>query len=151
MEIERKFLYERLPEAAGEPRRIEQGYLAITEDGTEVRVRRWEYGQVLTVKHGSGEVRIEVELPIDDEQFDELWPLTEGARIEKERWIASLGELEAELDVFEGELEGLRIAEIEFPDEDAARAFDPPGWLGAEVTEDKRYSNERLATDGPPG
>jgi CYTH domain-containing protein len=151
MEIERRFLYERLPDVAREPRRIEQGYLAITEDGTEVRVRRWEDGRVLTVKHGSGEVRIEVELPIDDEQFDELWPLTEGARIEKERWIAPLGELEAELDVFEGELDGLRIAEIEFPDEDAARAFDPPGWLGPEVTEDKRYSNERLATVGLPG
>ena len=151
MEIERKFLFDELPDDAGSSRRIEQGYLAITEDGTEVRVRRWPDGRRLTVKHGSGEVRTEVELPLDEEQFSELWPLTEGRRVAKTRWHAPIGDLELELDVFEGPLEGLRVAEVEFPDEAAAEAFEPPGWIGAEVAEDPRYANERLATDGMPG
>jgi adenylate cyclase len=150
MEIERKFLFDELPDEAGSSRRIEQGYLAITEEGTEVRVRRWPGAQVLTVKHGSGEVRVEVEVDIDETQFDELWPLTNGARVEKTRWVAPLGELELELDVFEGSLAGLKVAEIEFPDEAAADAFDPPPWLGEEVTEDERYANEHLATEGRP-
>ena len=150
MEIERKFLFDELPDDAGSSRRIEQGYLAITDEGTEVRVRRWPDAQVLTVKHGSGQVRVEVEVEIDETQFDELWALTEGARVEKTRWVASLGELEVELDVFEGSLAGLKVAEIEFPDEAAADAFDPPEWLGEEVTEDERYANEHLATEGRP-
>jgi adenylate cyclase len=150
MEIERKFLLERLPDEAAEPRRIEQGYLALDE-GTEVRVRRWPDGHALTVKHGSGEVRTEVELMLSEEEFSELWPLTEGRRVHKTRWIAALGELEAELDVYEGELHGLLVAEVEFPDEEASGTFEPPDWFGAEVTEDSRYSNERLATDGRPG
>ena len=151
MEIERKFLFDELPGDAGSEQRIEQGYLAITNDGTEVRVRRWPDGQVLTVKHGTGEVRIEVELSLDEEQFSELWPLTEGRRVTKTRWHAPIGDLEWDLDVFEGSLEGLRIAEVEFPDEAAAEAFEePPDWIGREVTEDPRYANERLATDGIP-
>jgi adenylate cyclase len=151
MEIERKFLFERLPQDAGSSQRIEQGYLAITDDGTEVRVRRWSDGQVLTVKHGSGEVRTEVELALSAEQFSELWPLTEGRRIAKTRWHAPVGDLEWDLDVFEGSLEGLKVAEVEFSDEEEARAFEPPDWIGEEVTEDPRYANERLATDGVPG
>ena len=150
MEIERKFLVDRVPDEAEAPRRIDQGYLAITEDGTEVRVRRWPGGQVLTVKHGSGEVRTEVELELDEEQYSELWPLTEGARVRKCRWVVPLGELQVELDLFEGELEGLRVAEVEFPDMDAANSFEPPDWFGAEVTEDHRYANESLATRGLP-
>ena len=101
MEIERKFLFDELPGDAGSEQRIEQGYLAITNDGTEVRVRRWPDGQVLTVKHGTGEVRIEVELSLDEEQFSELWPLTEGRRVTKTRWHAPIGDLEWDLDVFE--------------------------------------------------
>ena len=151
MEIERKFLFDRLPEDAGSAQRIEQGYLAISDDGTQVRVRRWANGQALTVKHGSGEVRTEVELLLDEEQFSELWPLTDGRRVTKTRWHAPLGDLEWDLDVFEGSLEGLKIAEIEFPDEAAAEAFDPPDWIGREVTDDPRYTNARLSTDGIPG
>ncbi len=149
MEIERKFLFDSRPASASGPRRIDQGYLAITDDGTEVRVRRWPGGQALTVKHGAGEVRTEVELGLDEAQFDELWPLTAGARVHKERWVVPLGELQVELDIFEGELEGLRVAEVEFPDEDAAHAFEPPDWFGAEVTDDHRYANESLATARP--
>ena len=150
MEIERKFLVEDRPDEAGDPRRIDQGYLALTDDGTEVRVRRWQDGHALTVKHGSGEVRTEVELCLDEDQFDELWPLTEGRRVHKERWIVPLGEREAELDVYEGELEGLRTVEVEFPDEASADAFEPPAWFGDEVTEDERYANENLARHGRP-
>lgn len=150
MEIERKFLFDELPDGAGSAQRIEQGYLAVT-DGTEVRVRRWPDGQVLTVKHGSGEVRVEVELELDEDQFAELWPLTQGRRIAKTRWHLPIGDLEIELDVFEDSLQGLKVAEIEFPDEAAANAFEPPDWLADEVTEDPRYANEHLATDGIPG
>ena len=60
------------------------------------------------------------------------------------------GELEIELDVYEGNLEGLLIAEVEFPDEDAADAFEKPGWLGEEVTGSSSYLNQTLAIEGVP-
>ena len=58
--------------------------------------------------------------------------------------------LEIEVDVYAGDLEGLVVAEIEFPSEEEARALEPPEWLGEEVTGDHRYLNETLATEGAP-
>jgi adenylate cyclase len=52
--------------------------------------------------------------------------------------------------VYHGRLNGLRTAEIEFESLAAATAFVPPGWLGRDVTDDPRYKNKRLATQGLP-
>jgi CYTH domain-containing protein len=152
VEVERKFLVAEPPEldpAAGDA--IEQGYLAIGADG-EVRLRRKGEQLVLTAKRGSGLSREEAEIELDRERFDELWPLTEGRRLRKRRHVLAHGELEIEIDAYEGDLDGLVVAEIEFPSEDDARAFDAPEWLGEDVTGEERYLNETLATHGlPPG
>jgi CYTH domain-containing protein len=42
------------------------------------------------------------------------------------------------------------VAEVEFASEAQARDFEPPDWIGAEVTGDERYLNETLATKGRP-
>jgi adenylate cyclase len=150
MEIERKFLVRVLPNLDGvDADEIKQGYLAIGSDG-EVRVRRKGEKLVLTAKRGSGLSRQEAEVELDRESFDELWPLTEGWRLQKRRHVLRYGELEVELDVYGGELESLVVAEIEFATEEDAKAFDPPAWLGEEVTGDHRYMNETLATAGLP-
>jgi adenylate cyclase len=150
MEVERKFLVrDPLGLAATEADEIEQGYLAIGSDG-EVRVRRKGDRLLLTAKRGSGLARQEAEIELDQERFDELWPLTEGRRLQKSRHVLPHGDLKIEVDVYRGELEGLMVAEIEFPSEEEARAFDPPHWLGEEVTGDHRYLNETLATAGAP-
>jgi adenylate cyclase len=154
-EIERKFLVRNLPPDVerGRSEAIAQGYLAIAEGGLEVRVRRRGERAFLTIKKGSGRVRVEEELEIDAERFARLWPLTEGRRLEKVRHvIPAAGGLELELDVYAGELEGLVTAEVEFASEREAAAFQPPSWFGREVTEDSRYKNRRLASHGlPPG
>ena len=151
MEIERKFLVAEPPDLRErESTRIVQGYLTLAEHGAESRVRRRDGELTLTVKGGRGRERVEVELPLSDAQFEELWPLTEGRRLVKVRHLVPLGELTAELDLYEGDLEGLRIAEVEFASESEADRFEPPDWLGSEVTGDERYLNERLATSGRP-
>jgi adenylate cyclase len=38
--------------------------------------------------------------------------------------------------------------EVEFDSPDGATAFTPPLWLGRDVTDDPRYKNKRLATEG---
>ncbi|HSJ46476.1 MAG TPA: CYTH domain-containing protein [Euzebyales bacterium] len=153
-EIERKFLLDELPAATAdvEPTRIDQGYLAVTDD-LEVRVRARSGDHVLTVKGGRGEVRTEVTLQMSPEQFHGLWALTAGRRISKRRWVLSHepeAKVEVEVDRFEAELEGLLIAEVEFASEEASQAFRPPDWFGREVTNDDRYRNAALATQPPP-
>jgi adenylate cyclase len=152
MEIERKFVVPEPPsDVERHPsERIVQGYVAMTGE-TEVRVRRRGEDATLTIKAGEGRVRVEEEIEIGERRFASLWPLTEGRRIEKVRHlIPAPGGVTIELDVYEGALEGLVTAEVEFESEAASDSFEPPGWLGGEVTEDPRYKNRRLALEGRP-
>jgi CYTH domain-containing protein/CHAD domain-containing protein len=149
-EIERKFLVGEMPRAESGRKEIEQGYLALGEDN-EVRLRRAGDELFLTAKSGSGEVREEVEVTIEPGAFELLWPLTEGRRVRKVRHYVPLGEgLRAEIDVYEGELDGLRTAEVEFGSRGEADRFQAPPWLGEELTGDERYANRSLATAGLP-
>ena len=153
VEIERKFLLERNPENlnAHAYEEIEQGYVAITGDGVEVRVRRYGTRTLLTIKSGGERERIEEEIEIDERRFRSLWRLTGGRRLRKTRYrIPARDGLTIELDLYHGQLEGLMTAEIEFDSAEAAAAFRPPAWLGREITDDPGYKNKRLATHGLP-
>ena len=151
-EIERKFLADGMPAGvawdAGE--RLRQGYLALDGD-TEVRLRlRGDGAAVLTLKRGGGRVRAEEELDVGAEQAGRLWALTEGRRVEKVRHRADVDGATVELDVYGGDLDGLVVAEVEFPDEAAAEAWTPPPWVAREVTDDAAYRNRALAVHGRP-
>ena len=153
LELERKFLVAEAPDDLENypADRILQGYLAIGEDGSEARVRRRGQRTTLTVKQGRGLTRREEEVEITRAQFDRLWPLTEGRRIEKTRHLIGLPNgLVIELDTYDGALAGLLTAEVEFPSAAAAQRFVPPDWFGPEVTNDDAYKNRRLATTGLP-
>jgi adenylate cyclase len=153
VEIERKFVLAEPPAGLAEHphTHVEQGYVALDPNGTEVRVRRRGDDRTLTIKSGGGLVRTEDESALEPERFDELWPLTDGRRVVKTRYLVPLGDgLTAEVDVYHDALDGLVTAEVEFADEPASQAFEVPGWLGAEVTGDKRYANRSLAVSGVP-
>jgi CYTH domain-containing protein len=150
VEIERKFLVREVPpSAAAAAVPLRQGYLSVGSDA-EVRVRDAGGSATLTVKSGGGMVRSETEIPISQEQFDALWPATQGRRIEKRRSCTLLGGLSAEVDVYEGELQGLEVVEVEFTSVEAASEFVAPEWFGREVTGDAAYKNASLAIAGRP-
>lgn len=151
-EIERKFLVRSLPENLEQyPHEdIIQGYLAITEDGTEVRLRQKGEKYFQTVKSGSGKTRLESEIEITEEQFKSLWEATNGKRVEKTRYEIPHENGTIELDVYHGDLEGLLLAEMEFSSEEESNKFVAPKWLSEEVTFDKRYKNQNLALYGIP-
>ena len=151
LEIERKFLVPEQPEwlDACPNEQIEQGYVALEEE-VEVRLRRRGDACSLTVKRGSGETREEREVELEPEAFEELWPLTGGRRVRKRRYVRDADEGAIEIDVYEDALEGVVTAEIEFEDEAACRRFEPPAWLGRELTGDGRWANRSLAVDGAP-
>ncbi len=149
-EIERKWLLsDPLPPEvlAVDPELIEQGYLVIGGDGSEVRLRRKSGRPVLTVKSTGTISRSETEIDVSEEQYAALWPATEGRRVIKRRRRLADG---IEVDVYEGELDGLAVAELEFDSERAAADFDAPDWFGEEVTEDRAYKNQQLALRGRP-
>lgn len=125
--------------------RIIQGYLSSVPERT-VRVRIKDKKGYLTIKgpvNESGASRYEWEKQIPPEEAKELLSLCEPGIIDKTRHIIPAGNnLFFEVDEFHGNNEGLVVAEIELPNENFS--FDRPGWLGKEVTGDKRYYNSML-------
>jgi adenylate cyclase len=150
VEIERKFLVasEAWRDEVASHSDIRQGYLAVT-GGNTVRVRIKDDAAFLTVKSAGPAIRRqEFEYPIPLNDAEALLALRCGRLIEKRRHVVPHGALRFEVDVFSGDLAGLVIAEIELPDE--TTAFVRPAWLGEEVTDDPRYANASLATNGAP-
>jgi adenylate cyclase len=153
IEIERKFLVDRLPSSCDKLSGavIRQGYVTVAEGGLELRIRQKQDRFFQTLKAGEGLSRTEIEIELSEIQFGQLWPHTEGRRVNKTRYRVAVGEHTAELDRFDGDLAGLLLVEVEFASVDDANQFTPPDWFGIDVTEDKRYKNKHLAVYGIPG
>jgi adenylate cyclase len=155
MEIERKFLVTNPPlEKAVTGSQIRQGYLAIDDKRvSSVRIRQeGDLNYTLTAKAevpGLGMVaRHEAEIYILGSQFERLWPLTAGNRVEKARHCIPLTpSLTAEVDCFD---HGLQMVEVEFKTIEDADAFQPPEWFGREVTNDPQFTNAWIARHGNP-
>lgn len=144
MEIERKFLVKEMPRDLERfaCRKIEQAYLCTDP---VVRIRRDNDVYYMTYKSGGMMAREEYEHPLHARAYRHLREKADGIIISKNRYMIPLGAYTAELDVFEGAHAGLVIVEVEFPDEEQAKAFVPPDWFGQEVTFDGRYHNSYLS------
>ncbi|MBA3650619.1 MAG: adenylate cyclase [Chthoniobacterales bacterium] len=149
LEIERKFLVEKLPRSLRQypHKEIAQGYLVADRSKGHVRVRRAGRTCTLTFKRGPARFREEREIPLTPAQFAVLWPATAGSRLTKTRYYVPFKKLTVEIDIYRGSNEGLMVAEVEFPDPETYHSFRPPTWLGDEVTGANRYSNVKLARD----
>ncbi|MCH2175910.1 MAG: CYTH domain-containing protein [Lentisphaeria bacterium] len=152
LEVEKKYRISNLPDEIYKVAGIEirQGYLNPGKMGNEVRIRSKGSNYYLTVKGQGDIVREEVELEISKEHFNELWPMTEGARIEKIRYPIPWGDLTFEVDLFKGKLKGLQVVEVEFTDQLQASSFHQPDFFGEDLTTDERYKNANLALNGIP-
>ena len=147
MEIERKYLIEKnnIPfDYTQYPcRHIEQGYLC-TEP--VVRIRRDNDYYVLTYKSKGLMVREEYNLPLTESSYAHLKNKVDGRLIIKDRYVIPLdNKLFIELDIFSGDLSGLVLAEVEFPDVASAEGFLPPEWFGEDVSNISTYHNSNLS------
>lgn len=149
-EIERKFFVSRLPEniESYEKHIIRQGYISTNPT---MRLRMQDNNFIFTFK-GAGTIeKLEFEYELNAEQFTRLWQKVESNTIEKTRYIIPLGNgLKAELDIYGGFLDGFMNVEVEFESVESANAFVPPKWFGADITEDRRFSNASLSINGLP-
>ncbi|MBR3349339.1 MAG: CYTH domain-containing protein [Solobacterium sp.] len=144
MEIERKFLIAQLPQLSGYRKIImSQHYLSVDP---VMRIRKADERYIFTYKSGEGMVRQEEEFDISEHDFERLLARRIGNGVYKTRYVIPLNEkLRAEVDVYEKQLKGLCVVEVEFENEQEAKAFTPPAWFGKEVTEDPSYTNAMLA------
>lgn len=159
MEIERKFLIEKLPADLSSYKclLIEQAYLCTDP---VIRVRREDETYYLTYKGKGLMAREEYNLPLNRNAYEHLLSKADGNIISKKRYLipitkpvfasgytipAGTLELKIELDIFEPPFAPLIIAEVEFPDEEMANAFIPPAWLGEDVTGNPEYHNSNLS------
>lgn len=151
-ELERRFLLRYSPEGyiLMPSHIITQGYVLVSDYGN-LRLRIKDGKKFQTVKMGNHGDSKEVELPVSDEHFDSLWPLTRDKRLRKIRFEVPCGRHTAELDAFISKgLYGHMQVEVEFKSRAAHDVFVKPDWFGREVTKDERYSNAHLAKHGLP-
>ena len=144
-EIERKFLVKGdFKSEVFKSTRITQGYLSSVPERT-VRVRVKGAKGFITIKgigNESGASRFEWEKEIPVDEVRELLKICEPGVIDKTRYLVKNGDFTFEVDEFYGDNDGLTVAEIELPDEQAQ--FNRPAWLGEEVTGDVRFYNSML-------
>ena len=136
MEIERKFLVD-LSDLPFDPkdypaRKIEQAYLCTAP---VVRIRRDNDDFFLTYKSKGMMVREEYNLPLTKESYYHLLLKADGRIITKTRYVIPI----------ENDLAPLVLAEIEFPDEAFAKAYQAPSWLKEDVTYSSEYHNSTLS------
>jgi len=143
-EIEKKYLIHTLPTDLEQYpfHEIEQGYLC---SEPVVRIRRQDEEYFLTYKSKGLMIREEYNLPLTKEAYSHLREKADGKLISKRRYLIPLEPYTIELDIFSSPIPDLWLAEVEFPSEEAALAFQAPDWFGKDVTHDSRYHNSNLS------
>lgn len=159
IEIERKFLvsvsdWQNLPSAS--VMRLRQGYLSvggpdaatppetrvrISESLTEAASHAIAY---LTIKGQGTRTRQEIEFEIPVSQAEEILGMCAGRTLLKDRYTLPISGRTWEVDVYCGPLEGLVVAEVELPSENAH--LDLPSWVGQELSDDKSFKNAHLVS-----
>ncbi|MDC8830091.1 hypothetical protein [Alteromonas gilva] len=149
---ERKFVITYLPEGLLRKKRsvcVREGYLTVHNE-RQVHISDYGGQYTMTIRQGKRLKVTEAEISLSDEQFNDLWPLTQHMRIEKSRYrIERLG-YKLSVDVFRQHLEGLMLAAVEFDSEVDCRRFLAPDFTDFEVTHRREYQNEQLARLGMP-
>ncbi len=147
LEIERRFLVrnDEWRRGADIGREICEGYLTGSSNSS-VRIRIGADQPSITVEGAAtGIIRQEFEYPVpatDAEQM--IDQLCTGCMVRKCRYRLFFDLDLWEIDVYQGDNQGLVLAEIEL--RSAGQTILRPDWLGDEVSSDPRYFSVRLAT-----
>lgn len=145
LEIERKFLVDAQAweiQPKGIPAIISQSYLLNTIEKT-IRLRIKDKDAYVTIKgptKGITRAEFEYKIPIADAQI--MIDTFNLKVLTKKRFEVRMNKTLWEIDVFEGALSGLILAEVELQSED--ETFEKPPWLGQEVSHLAAYYNANL-------
>jgi adenylate cyclase len=145
LEIERKFLVDAKAweiQPKGIPAIISQSYLLNTIEKT-IRLRIKDKDAYITIKgptKGITREEFEYKIPMADAQI--MIDTFNLKVLKKKRFEVTMNKTLWEIDVFEGALSGLILAEVELQSED--ETFEKPPWLGQEVSHLAEYYNANL-------
>lgn len=149
-ELELRFLLSELPPGLSQPRRIRDLYI----QGTRLRLRTVEdldgvvlqrkLGHKRRVGKGDPSIVYHTSLYLNDAESETLSSLP-GRSVVKSRWKVEANGRRAAVDVFEGELQGLTMLEVDFDTYEDLDAYNPPSWAGDEVTHLEEFSGGGLA------
>jgi CYTH domain-containing protein len=147
-ELERRFLLDRIPGGVDEGALIVDRYIT----GARLRLRRVEGPQPQfklskkeTPARPNYAVTVITTIYLSPEEY-ELMRLLPGRELRKRRHHLD----PYSVDVFEGRLSGLIMAEIDFESEAEMRAHPVPEFAVREVSEDVRYTGAALAAKRLP-
>jgi adenylate cyclase len=148
VEIERKFLVanDGWRNSVVRSVRIRDGLIA-NNKGHKARVRIANNIATIALKsRRSGPARTEFEYAIPYSDADEmLRTMCDGNVLDKVRHFVSHAGNTWQVDVYEGLLDGVVLAEIELAEADQKLLL--PDWIGAEVTTDPRYRKINMVED----
>ena len=140
LEIERKFLLanDRWKSRVARRIHIRDGLIA-SNNGNKARVRIADTDATITVKsRRRGPMRTEFEYAIPySDALEILQTMCDGRVLEKVRHVIPYAGSPWHVDVYEGILSGVVLAEVEL--QHADQELDLPPWIGQEVTNDSRY------------
>ncbi len=145
IELELAWLIKHLPDDLKKCRSIKivQAYLDHKDSRIkDIRIRKQGDVFTYTVKHfvkNSQETgyRREETREIAQDEFLQLLSKS-NKKVSKMRYFYPLPrDLIAEVDIYQGNLEGLNVVEVEFPSIEVCEQFETPDWFGKEVTDSK--------------
>ena len=144
-EIERKFLVDIDiwgAQVKGAFSNISQAYLQNSK-GQTIRLRLRDNKAYLTIKGPTkGLTRNEYEYEIPFKEAEQMIFDFKLKVLKKRRYLIDFATKTWEVDVFEDQLKGLILAEIELESEQ--EKFEKPDWVGEEVSYDASYFNANL-------
>jgi CYTH domain-containing protein len=146
IERERRFLLERFPTAENVKRTLQLADRYI--DGTALRLREqreqggptvYKLTQKVPVRASGAQQGFITTMYITKDEFSVLAQLWAKTLSKSRHSVPPFG-----IDVFEGALEGLVLAEAEFDTPDAAAALTLPSFIYREVSADERFTGGKL-------
>jgi isoleucyl-tRNA synthetase len=147
IELEKVWLVNKLPENINKVKKanITQAYLENYKDdsGMEIhnaRIRKMDNDYSFTVKYFAGSTtetgqQIEKTEQITKEKYIELIKQATKKVVKTRYYFPLDNALTAEIDMYQNELQGLNVVEVEFPSISKEKNFKKPEWFGKEVTD----------------
>lgn len=153
-EVERKFLLATIPPGTTFLADITDHYIP----NTTLRLRRvqtehevtFKLAQKLRVHPHDTRVILHTNFYLSESEYVLLASTLPSHRLEKRRFRFHGGTLPMGIDQFQGQLEGLVLAEVDFGPNGDPSSLTMPSFALAEVTDDERFTGARLALTTRP-
>lgn len=150
LEIESTYLAKSIPEGLHKCKKKEvfDVYFPKEERHPSTRIRKngnkYEITKKKRVDENDASIQEEATLKLTKDEFDTL-KVIDGKKVIKERYYYKYNDKTAEIDIFQGDLEGLVLVDIEFETSEEKNAFIMPDFCLADVSQEEFVGGGMLA------